>query len=251
MSAVPWQRPPAVLELNSPAVHVWLAELDVPAPRLERLRETLSAEEQARAERFRFERDRAHFIAARAVLRAILGRYLGRAPAELTFTYNAYGKPDVAGDRGEPPLRFNQSDSHGRALYAVTRGREVGVDLEFIRPEVVRERIAENFFSPHELAALRALPAELQPRGFFHCWTRKEAFIKARGLGLSLPLDQFDVTLAPGEPPALLHAQDDPQAAARWTMRDLDAGEGFAAALVVAGRDWELHCWRWEEPERA
>ena len=161
----------------------------------------------------------------------------------MRFVYGPHGKPELASDGGETGLRFNVSHSHGLALYAITRHREIGVDVERIRPEVASETIAEHFFSPREVAVLRALPATLQATAFFACWTRKEAYIKARGDGLSLPLDQFAVSLAPGEPAALLYTAWDAQEAARWALHDLASGPGYRAAVAVTGHDWQLTCW--------
>jgi 4'-phosphopantetheinyl transferase len=131
------------------------------------------------------------------------------------------------------------------ALYAVTRAREVGIDVELIRSDLKIEQIAERFFSHHEIATLRALPTELRQSAFFRCWTRKEAYIKATGKGLSLPLDQFEVSLTPGEPAALLSTQPDPNEAQRWSLRELTPAPGYAAALAVEGHGWCLACWDW------
>ena len=144
-------------------------------------------------------------------------------------------------------IRFNLSHSHGKALYAVSRGREIGVDLEFIRGDLEAEQIAERFFSHSEIETLRALPLSLRKHAFFLCWTRKEAYIKARGEGLSLPLDQFDVSLIPGEPAALLSTQSDSDEALRWSLRNLTPASGYAAALATEGRDWTLSCWQWPQ----
>ena len=204
---------------------------------------TLTADECQRAERYVFAKDRTHFVVARGLLRVLLGRYLGQDPPHLRFIYGPHGKPALATDTGGGALRFNVSHSHGLALYAITRGREVGVDVERIRPEVAQEKIAERFFSPREVTLLRALPAQLQATAFFACWTRKEAYIKAKGEGLALPLDQFDVSLVPGEPAVLLRAAWDPQEAARWSLQDLAPAPGYRAAVAVAGHDWRLTCW--------
>jgi 4'-phosphopantetheinyl transferase len=204
---------------------------------------TLTADECQRAERYIFAKDRAHFVVARGLLRVLLGRYLGQEPQHLRFTYGRHGKPALATETGGVALRFNVSHSHGLALYAITRGREVGVDIEHIRPEVAQEQVAERFFSPREVTVLRALPTPLQAPAFFACWTRKEAYIKATGAGLALPLDQFDVSLAPGEPAALLHTAWDPQEATRWALQDLAPAPGYRAAVAVAGHDWHLTCW--------
>ena len=132
-------------------------------------------------------------------------------------------------------------------LYAITRGRKIGIDVERIGRDLKGDAIAERFFTPREVAMLRALPPDMQTQGFFACWTRKEAYVKARGDGLSLPLDQFDVSVAPEEPAALLHTKGDPSEASRWSLKDLTPGPGYAAALAVEGDAWLLRCWQWRE----
>jgi 4'-phosphopantetheinyl transferase len=232
--------PDGPLDLNRATVHVWQARLDQFAVRQGRMLELLSADERERAARFHFAKDRSHFIAARALLRTLLGRYLNFPPHQLSFIYGPYGKPALAGERESRALRFNVSHSHGVALYAVARERDVGVDVEYVRRDMVSESIAERFFSAREVATLRALPAEIQPQAFFNCWTRKEAFIKARGEGLSFPLDRFEVSLDPKEPAALVSVRDDPREASRWSLQALPVEEGYAAALAVEGHAWRL-----------
>jgi 4'-phosphopantetheinyl transferase len=224
--------------------------LDQTPSQIQSFLHNLAADEQARAERFHFERDRGHFIVARGVLRAILGGYLKRAPEGLSFCYGSHGKPAIAGESGGDAIRFNVSHSHGIALYAVTRGREVGVDLERIRFNLAVAEIAERFFSRREVAMLRALPTEEQREAFFRCWTRKEACLKARGEGLSLPLDQVDVSLAPGEPDAAPGTQPDSSDASRWSLQELAPAPGYVAALAVEGHGWRLACWQWPDPGR-
>lgn len=240
-----WRSPPADLRLTDDQIHVWQASLLLSDDHLARLRSTLAADEQARAGRFHFTRDRDRYVAARGTLRTILGRYLGLLPQQVSFDYTPHGKPLLR--QGLTPegagLSFNLSHSHDLALYVVARRRRVGVDVEFIRPELTDEPIAERFFSPREVIALRALPLAEQPPAFFRCWTRKEAFVKARGEGLSLPLDRFDVSLAPGEPAVLLATQDDPAEAQRWQLQALAPQTGYMAALAVEGRDWQAYGW--------
>jgi len=243
----PWRSPPETLVLGCDEVHVWRATLDQTPSQIQSFLHNLAADEQARAERFYFEKDREHFIAARGVLRAILGGYLNRPPECLSFCYNSHGKPALAGESDGDAIRFSVSHSYGVALYAVTRGREVGIDIERIRFDLEVAEIAERFFSRREVAMLRTLPSEVQRQAFFRCWTRKEAYIKARGEGLSLPLDQFDVSLAPGEPAAVLGTQPDPSEASRWSLQELAAGPGYEAALAVEGQDWRLSCWQWPD----
>lgn len=242
---VPWLSPPGRLGLARSAVHVWRAGLDQSPSQADGFLNTLDDDELSRADRFYFSRDRERFIVARGVLRAILGRYLNRVPESLGFDYNIHGKPALASESDADTIHFNLSHSHGTALYAFARGREIGVDLEFIRCDLEAEQIAERFFSHREISTLRALPQSLRKYAFFLCWTRKEAYIKARGDGLSMPLDQFDVSLIPGEPAALLSTQPDTDDALRWSLRNLIPASGYAAALATKGRDWTLFCWQW------
>ena len=240
-----WDSLPKTLILASDAVHVWRASLHVSASYLHILESTLTADERARAERFYFQKHREHFIAGRGLLRNILSRYLDREPDQLRFCYNSYGKPALTEEAGAEGLCFNLSHSHGIALYAVTCDREIGIDIEYFRPEVETEKLAERFFSPREGVVLRALPEHLRKEGFFNCWTRKEAYIKAEGKGLAIPLNAFDVSLTPGEPAKLLRTQKHPQEASRWSLQALNPEPGYTAALAVKGHDWELKCWQW------
>ena len=216
--------------MAGPTVDVYWAALDEDGADLARLAGTLADDERCRARRFRLERDRRRYIVRRAILRELLSRYLGIAPARVRLRTGPFGKPCVA----EGDLRFSLSHSRGLALYAVARGLEVGCDLEFRDPRLACGRVAERFFSPPELHVLRSLPAERWAEGFFNGWTRKEAYVKARGLGLSLPLDSFAVTLAPGEPAALLHGCDG------WSVRALEPAPLYHAAVVARGDDWSL-----------
>lgn len=233
------------LTLSADEVHVWQAKLDDHAA--DGLKTLLAEDEISRAERFHFAEDRNHFIVARALLRKLLGVYSGIDAAELRFSYAEKGKPSLEeGQRSA--MNFNLAHSHGMAIYAFSRGREVGVDLEFMREDVAAEDIAERFFSPREINTLRTIPAELRKQVFFNCWTRKEAYIKARGEGLSMPLDEFDVSLAPGEPAALLRNHKEPAEVTRWTMQSIPVLSGYVAALVVEGHGWSLKTFRVEQP---
>lgn len=242
-----YQPPPARLRLDDDEIHVWRAALDQPGLVVQRLHRTLAEDEATRAARFHFEHDRRHYTVARGVLRELLGRYLGARPDRLRFSYTSYGKPALEVGPGEPTLNFNVSHSQGVALFAIARGREIGVDIEGIRPEFAGMEIAERFFSTEETAVLRSLPEEQRHEAFFTCWTRKEAYIKARGEGLSHPLDKFDVSLRPGEPAQLLRTRGDPHEITRWSLRELAADPGYVAALAAEGRDWRLSCWQWRD----
>jgi 4'-phosphopantetheinyl transferase len=219
-------------------VHIWAFGLDLALGRLEVLQGWLSSDERLRAARLRFSRERDRFVAARGQLREILARYLQTTPDAVDFAYGPQGKPRLA---GHDALRFNVSHSEGQALLAVARGQEVGIDLERIRPDVDCERIAIDFFSAAEGAALMAMPVAARPGAFFACWTRKEAFIKAMGGGLAVPLADFDVSLDPDGPARLLRTAWDPQETARWSLRELEGPPGFAAAIAVQGGPPRLH----------
>jgi 4'-phosphopantetheinyl transferase len=241
-----WLRPPSrALALPADEVHVWLASLDSAEKELAHFGRILGAEEHARAARFRFPRDRERFIARRGLLRQILACYLDDDPGALRFDANAHGKPRLERSGDTDLLTFNLSDSHGLALYAITRYRALGVDLERVDPTASREEIAERFFSRREVETLRVLPAERRPLAFFACWTRKEAYVKARGEGLSLPLDQFEVSVMPDEPATLLSTALGPGETSRWSLTELPPIPGYVAALCVEGHDWRLRCWRW------
>lgn len=241
-----WQTPPVDLSLGAGEAHVWLGALDVPPEKLLELRALLHADELARADRFLQPHHRAHSAAARGYLRILLGRYLEVAPRSVELQFNPFGKPSLAGALVAHGLRFNVSHSHGLALFAFTRRREVGVDIEKIRPEFATSEIAARFFSAAESARLRTLAPDQQPRAFFECWTRKEAYIKARGDGLSRRLDSFEVAFGPGVAPAILAASDEPNAAVRWVMYDLQPPEGYCGALIVERPGVAVACWKLE-----
>jgi len=247
---IPWSAPPETPEVSRNEVQVWRAILDQTPSQIQGFLQSLAADERARADRFYFERDRERFIVARGLLRAILGRYLNRAPECLSFFYGSHGKPALAGESDDDAICFNVSHSDGVALYAVTRGHEVGIDIERIRLDLPVVEIAERFFSPREAATIRTLPTEEQYRTFFRYWTRKEAYIKAGGEGLSLPLDQFDVSPAPGEPGTLLGAQQDPSEASHWSLWELTPDPGYVAAVATEGHDRHLTCWQWSDPRQ-
>lgn len=238
-----WDLQPKIPRLNSNEIHVWRTSLNMDACIIQSLHQTLSADEQQRAALFHFQKDREHFIVARGLLREILSRYLNQKPDDISFYYNQHGKPALH-THGQEPLHFNVSHSHGLALYAVT-SCPIGVDIERIRTDFSYQEIAEKFFSPQENAMLRSLPLNLQPKAFFTCWTRKEAYIKAVGKGLSIPLNQFEVSLLPGEPAVLLSIQNDIEAASHWLLQDLNPSPDYVAALAIKRHDWQLKYWTW------
>jgi 4'-phosphopantetheinyl transferase len=198
----------------------------------------LSRDEIEGADRFHMDIDRNHFIVGRGSLRIILGRYLRVHPASLNFEYTSYGKPSLA--QTNMGLDFNLAHSGELALVGVTRSRRIGVDLERIRSEFPAEEIARRFFSPREVARLCSLPVDQRCRAFFNCWVRKEAFIKAKGVGLSIALDRFDVGLGAEDP--LLLRWDDIETD-RWSLKTIEVAPDYAAAVAVDGRDWQFGCW--------
>jgi 4'-phosphopantetheinyl transferase len=245
LSTKMWQTAPEPVMLPPGEVHVWRADLDVGAAALPGLRATLSADEQARAERFHSPVDGARYTAARGILRALLARYLRTPADDLRFCTNAHGKPALIPGNGTQDLRFNLSHSHGLALLAFAFDREVGVDLEYVRPSRTDDGVAERFFSAEEVAALRALPESAQTEAFFHCWTRKEAYIKARGGGLSIDLTRFTVSLAPTPMTNLPITAHDGHEASGWSLRALAPADGYVAAVAAEGADWSLALWQW------
>lgn len=237
-----WPQAPASVSPQTGEVHVWRVDLAQPEGLVQRFRSTLEEDERSRADRFHFEKDRKAFTVSRGFLRHVLGSYLETKPESVRFSYGPYGKPALDGVHKNSSLRFNMSHSRGVGLVAVSDAREVGVDVEHVRADFATEEIARRFFSPREVAAFNALPNTEQVAAFFRCWTRKEAYIKAIGRGLSQPLDGFDVTLAPEETPALLRVDEDD--ASRWTLSDIDVGSDYAAALVVEGQISKIQCWQ-------
>ncbi len=228
-----WNSPPIGLKLLEHEVHVWRAHLNQSASTLNNLQQLLSEEELARAKRFFFEKDRSHFIIARGILRYLLGRYLNTDPVQLRFRYNAYGKPALDIQPNEISLKFNLSHSCDLALLAFSYSYELGIDVEFMRSDVTYEKVAKYYFSPYEISLLHTLPPEMIIQGFYNAWTRKEAYIKGRGQGISIPLDIFDVSLKPGEPAELVNSREDAQETSRWSMQELYPGPYYAGALIV------------------
>jgi len=242
-----WSPAPKDLILADHEVHVWRAGLELPSSQVQRLRGILTDDELDRADRFSFEIDRQRFIAARGTLRSILSRYIGIYPSHLHFYYNQYGKPFLAPEFSSYLLNFNLAHSGNMTLYAITRNMEIGVDIERVRSDFEYEEIAKRFFSVNEVAILHAIPTEKKLEAFYNCWTRKEAYIKAHGKGLTLPLDSFEVSFAPWESPMILITKDEPQARSLWTLLDLKPGLGYVGALVVKGIGCRFRYWEWNE----
>jgi 4'-phosphopantetheinyl transferase len=234
-------------------VHIWRVPLNQDFKRTALALEVLSPDEHQKAARYHFCKDRNQFAQARAALRFILSQYLSADPRALDFSFGLQGKPALT--NGHADLRFNLSRRDGLALIAVTRGREIGVDVELVQTGLAFFQVADVSFSAIEAENLRNLPESLRSKGFYNCWTRKEAYVKARGEGLSFPLKQFDVSLTPGDPVRLLDVRDDILSIGqkvhevnRWTMHGLPAGEEYVAALVVEGSDLKVTLRDWNLP---
>ena len=232
----------AGLALGPGEVHVWSVRLDPSAEQVERLGRSLSADEWERANRFRFDKHRRQYVVGRGALRALLAAYVGGRPEAVRFRYGHRGKPFLESpDPGD--LQFNLSNSDELALVGFVRGPEIGVDIEYLKPMPDCEQIAERFFSESERKVLRGVPGPRKEEAFFNCWTRKEAYLKAVGEGLAAPLDSFDVTLAPGEPPRMLTLEGDATRAARWFFHHLLPAEQYLGAVAIEGGQWEVKTW--------
>ncbi len=236
--------PVSKLSLHSDEVHIWHASVDVSERCLEHFERVLSHDEVKRANRFHFECDRRRFIVAHGLLRYFLSCYCFSTPYKHSFDYNYYGKPGLSGNT---QLHFNMSHSGKYVLYGFTRGREIGVDIEHVRKTENLELIINSYFSSREIYEFSKLSKQFRNKAFFSCWTRKEAYIKAQGKGLSLPLNQFSISFIPDEPVELLETQHNVKEKSRWSLTEIAVNAEYAAAVAVEGhnlsflnRQW---CW--------
>jgi 4'-phosphopantetheinyl transferase len=235
-----WPQSPGELPAIEARVHVWAVRLDDASVDLERGYNLLSPDERERVVRFKFERHRRRYLVAHIALHEILSRYLPIEPARLSFDLGPHGKPMIAQTLAPSDIEFNLSHSNEMALLAVTRGREVGVDIEHAREKFVFQEVAERFFTTKEVAAMRGLPSTLQRQAFFKCWTSKEAFLKAKGTGLSGALDEVEITL--GSDDLVRIGANVPN----WWLFELDPIAGYEAALVVANTPVPIDCYQWQ-----
>jgi 4'-phosphopantetheinyl transferase len=229
---VPRSQETSALALPLQEIHLWHANTEGSHLETEKWEPLLSSDERERASRFHFARHRQEFTFAHGMLRSVLGRYLGTAPQHIQFSYSSQGKPSLSEPYSSSGLRFNLSHTDGRVLIAVCSWRTLGVDVERVRA-IEFEDIAKRFFSSAEQDALMRLQQTLRPQAFFHCWTRKEALLKARGDGLSFPLDLFDVSIAADEREVTLITRPDASEAQRWRILRIDVPTGYAAAVAV------------------
>ena len=238
-----WSRAISKELISSNEVHVWRVLLDLTNCQRESLLGILSADEVERAGRFHFERDQKRFIMARGILRQLLGQYLGKSPNALQFEYTANGKPVVATNADYDNLCFNLSHSGEYAVYAFSRGCNIGIDIEFIRNDIAIEQIAQHYFAPNEISSLKQINENKRSELFFQYWTRKEAFLKATGTGISFSMESFDVSLISGNAWSPITLPGDKGKSLNWHVQDLFPGSGYAAAIVVEGADRDLSCW--------
>lgn len=211
-------------------IHVWHASVNFADQVISRLESFLSPEEIERADRFHFVEDRNRFVVARGLLRELLGSYLQQSPKNLEFNYEQHGKPFLSGANASSGLNFNLSHSGEMVVYAIARQRNLGIDVEQMRPAFAAEDIARRYFSAREIDDLQTLPRESRVAGFFNCWTRKEAYLKATGMGLQIALDSFSVSLLPDQPAHFAGGID-----AKWRLAAFRPAEGYVAALAFDG----------------
>jgi 4'-phosphopantetheinyl transferase len=236
---IAWPTGPRAPVLAADEIHVWAVALAVAPEQLAEQFELLDDEERQRANRYAHVPSRHQFIVSRAMLRTLLGRYLALPPQEVRFVSGPQGKPVLDSRK----VHFNVSHTQGLALIAFARLGEIGIDVEQSRHCPTYLDMAERFFSPGEAAALRSLPAEHSAEAFFHVWTRKEAFLKALGLGLAHGLERFEVAVPPEQPARVLHVDGDLAAGARWSLTELAPAQGYVGALAVEARAPRVVCW--------
>lgn len=239
-----WHRcrttPGKLIQVNE--IHVWRALLDAEPLQMESLLGVLSTDEVERVARFHFEKDQIKFIVARGILRQILGSYLGKRPHELRFEYTSFGKPVLANQHVDDNLHFNLSHAGEFALYAISRDRNIGIDIEQVRDVDVGPMV-HRFFSPGEISSMEQCDEQHRTDIFFQYWTRKEAFLKAMGEGVSFPLEQCDVSCMSGNGWSPVKLLSDHKAGSRWYGKDLYPGPGYVAAIAVEGSGGEISCW--------
>lgn len=228
------------MNLATSEIHVWRIDLKIHEEAVQRFRGFLSLDEKERAARFFFEPERRRFTVARGAMREILSRYLEIEPQNVKFSYGSRGKPELSPDINTLELKFNLSHSFDLALLAVARRFRLGIDIEFVNRDLASEEIAARFLSGDEISALLALPHDQRVEAFLCCWTRKEAYVKALGGGLSVPLDSFSVAFDPGAAATLVRVEPFPEEVARWSMYNIVAGPEYRAALVVEGHGHRL-----------
>lgn len=233
-----WPAAPDPLPALGEGVHIWMVALDDAGCDVESCHARLSPGEQKRADNFKFARDRRRYVVAHAALRDVLARYTLAGAATLQFTEGVNGKPKLAPPFSAGGIEFNLSHSHETALVAVNSRRDIGVDIEYVKAEFDIFEVADHFFSEREIAALHALPTTLRSRAFYKCWTSKEAFLKAKGTGLSGNLDEVEIT-RDGEAVRIRASIDG------WVLKELSCSDRYEAALVTKNMPTNVCCYLW------
>ena len=218
--------------LKAEEIDIWSFSLNCDPSAVSRSFRLLSPDEKQKADRFRFEKDRDRYVVARGSLRRIIGSYLGLQPDQIRFSYNRFGKPFI--DDQNVSIRFNVSHSRDIALIAVTSGKEVGIDIEFVDDGLDVLTTAKCIFSQTETSILEKLPSDLRTRAFFKAWTSKEAYLKALGKGFSDESRQFPVSILMDEQ-KFVFITNDGHRSRKWSLMSLPSGRNYSSALVVEG----------------
>ncbi len=241
METISWRKPTEEAYILGKNVHIWLIKYDQSNHLLSAAKHILSDEEKRRADRFHFDIDHKRFSMTRTLLKIILGNCLSKPSQDIQFIFNKHGKPMLADSGNE--IHFNVSHSGNLGMIAISNISKIGIDVEQFRNEMITENIAKRFFSKLEVEEFLKLAEDEKLQGFFNCWTRKEAFIKAVGLGLSLPLNAFDVTLKPNEPARLVAVRYKNEIATNWTLTDIKLKNGYASAFIIKAKSFSKKFW--------
>lgn len=233
------------ISLRSPEIHIWRIDLTQPIERCTKFEELLASEEIEKRNRFCFQRDRVRFAISHVATRDILSRYVRANPRVIRFRNNAFGKPELSPDFNLPGISFNLSHSGNWAILALAHSIAIGIDIEEVHSDFLPLEVAQHFFSELEVRVLSALSESERMYAFFECWTRKEAYLKARGGGLAIPLGSFDVSFGIGQKPLLLAVRPECEDKRQWTLYDCEVDEGYKAALIAEGHNHQLKYWNW------
>jgi 4'-phosphopantetheinyl transferase len=237
-----WSPASESFSLSEGDVQIWRAWLKRPPEQVDGLMAVLSEDERARAGRFHYAKDRSHFIAGRAILRTLLGRYLLLSPNEVLFTYSQHGRPDLDKRVNTIGLQFNLSHSEELAIFAFTRGRKLGIDLEYQRWLSDLSELAASCLSQNEFEIWSNLPTSQQQGAFYLLWTQKEAFLKAEGEGLSQPLESIELAFEQDTAATLENIRDCSIGECKWSATTFVPAPGYLASLFVSGEGWQLTC---------
>ncbi|MDJ0533219.1 MAG: 4'-phosphopantetheinyl transferase superfamily protein [Xenococcaceae cyanobacterium MO_207.B15] len=240
MRSLVWQNPSPNLTLLNDEIHLWRANLNLSPQHIEQLETTLSEDEQLRANRFRFPNHRRRFVAARGILRQLLGFYLQTSGDIVSFTYNLKGKPQLAPDFSNTNLEFNISHSQDLALYSFNRDQIIGIDLEYLRDNVDYENIAQRFFCQREFNLITTCPKQQQLARFYQLWTAKEAYLKATGEGLAGGLETLEINFDSAGNIYLYKIKNQKNLAHQWSLYNFIPETNFIATIALSGKEKKL-----------